>query len=569
MDDIQKNFVFDTPVGVILSDSTTISCLMQIFEDLEKGNLREGMFLIIKTLKNRTILSRLASIVPKNSFYEVGDAWTEARRKKLTIPDEVSRKFEIGSLDLLFEINLNLNQKSDIRIPPHPGDKVYLINPAKHIKSIFGVDKKTRGIIWYGNLYGYDNVKVPLNIENVPMHLAIFGVTGSGKSFDTGVYLEKMSDIFFDETYKLAYPTLIIDANGDYLDYIDYFQEHSKLGAVSWIKRFVISTIKNSIIRESNISQNFIDNLAIDLDLIPLRRLAEMIIVYYKGTLKGADLQINGLERFLESEKDKFGSISEIFINKDKLKNLKSLLEAAPQKIIHSGTKAAVSRALDKFANIEEQFNLFSANSELKDIKFIDRLTNYGGILILDLSANGCPGVPLEIKQLIVTYVASLLFKRFSEYKTDFRSNQKFLNFIVEEAQNFCPSSSYPVGTSLAKDIFSLIATQGRKFGLSLTMITQRPSFVDKIVLSMCNTFIIHRISPEDVKFVKAVTGGLPESLSKKLTLLPKGEFILTGQMNLLQSPLYMKISKSEKLVPHKMGETKVMESLFKNREGL
>ena len=565
----QDSSVFEIPVGVVLSDSTTLACNMQIFEEREKGNLKEGMFLIIKTLKNRTVLSRLASIVPKNSFYEVGDAWTEARRKKLSIPDEVSRKYEIGALDLLFEINLATNQKSDLRIPPHPGDKVFLINPEEHIKSIFGVDKTSTGIIWYGHLYGYENVNVPLNVENIPMHLAIFGVTGSGKSFDTGVLLERLSEIYYDETYRIAYPTLIVDANGDYIDYVDYFQKISKLGAVSWIKRFVIPNIKNSIINSSHLDEDHIDNLAIDLDLIPIRRLAEMIIVYYKGTLTGADLQINGLERLLENERDKFRNISDIFTDKESLLKFKTALEGAQQRVIHSSTKAAVSRALDKFFAIEEQFNLFSVSSELKDIKFIDRLTNLGGILILDLSANGCPGVPLEIKQLIVAYIASLLFKRFSEFKSDLTSNQKFLNFVVEEAQNFCPSSSYPVGTSLAKDIFSLIATQGRKFGLSLTLITQRPSFVDRIVLSMCNSFIIHRISPEDVRFVKMVTGGLPDSLAKKLTLLPKGEFILTGQMNLLQSPLYMKIYKNEKLVDHIMGETKVMESLFKNREGL
>ncbi|MHA1326699.1 MAG: hypothetical protein ACTSRH_05195 [Promethearchaeota archaeon] len=149
----QETNSFETPVGVVLSDSTTTSCNIQIFEEKERGNLKEGMFLIIQTLKNRTILSRLASILPKNSFYEIGDAWTEARKKQLSIPDEVSRKYEIGVLDLLFEINLKTHQKSDLRIPPYPGDKVFLIDPEKHIKSIFGVDKKSKGIIWYGNLF--------------------------------------------------------------------------------------------------------------------------------------------------------------------------------------------------------------------------------------------------------------------------------------------------------------------------------------------------------------------------------------------------------------------------------
>ena len=139
---MKKQNLFENPVGIVLSDSTTMSCTMQIFEESERGNLREGMFLIIRTLKNRNILVRLASITPKNSFYEVGDAWTEARRKKLNIPEQVSRKYEIGVLDLLFEINLETHSRNDIRIPPHPGDKVYLIDPEKHIKSIFGANKK-------------------------------------------------------------------------------------------------------------------------------------------------------------------------------------------------------------------------------------------------------------------------------------------------------------------------------------------------------------------------------------------------------------------------------------------
>ncbi len=59
MSEVKKVNESEEEVGIILSDSSTLACKMQILEEREKGNLREGMFLIIKTIKNRTILSRL------------------------------------------------------------------------------------------------------------------------------------------------------------------------------------------------------------------------------------------------------------------------------------------------------------------------------------------------------------------------------------------------------------------------------------------------------------------------------------------------------------------------------
>ena len=118
----------------------------------------------------------------------------------------------------------------------------------------------------------------------------------------------------------------------------------------------------------------------------------------------------------------------------------------------------------------------------------------------------------------------------------------------------------------LAKNKLSLIATQGRKFGLSLCLITQRPSFVDKIVLSMCNTFFIHRISPGDVSYVDSITGGLPSSIANRVTRLGQGELILTGQMNKVPFPLLLHIP--GRIVPHTAGTTNVIKTLYKLRKG-
>jgi DNA helicase HerA-like ATPase len=157
-----------------------------------------------------------------------------------------------------------------------------------------------------------------------------------------------------------------------------------------------------------------------------------------------------------------------------------------------------------------------------------------------------------------MTYLASMLFDKFTRFKIE--GKEKYLIFMIEEAQNFCPDKSFPISTSLAHRKLSDIATQGRKFGLSLCLISQRPSFVDRIVLSMCNTFFIHRVSPEDVGFVRSVTGGLAPSVSNRLTRLNRGELIVTGQMNTV--PFSLDIVIPGRKVPHTVGKTRVVENL-------
>jgi len=97
---------------------------------------------------------------------------------------------------------------------------------------------------------------------------------------------------------------------------------------------------------------------------------------------------------------------------------------------------------------------------------------------------------------------------------------------------------------------------------LSLILISQRPSFVDRIVLSMCNTFLIHRLSPEDVAFVRNVTGGLPASLASRLTTLDRGNLILTGQMSRVPFPLLLRITPRDRTVAHTAGKTEVLSTL-------
>ncbi|MEM2961291.1 MAG: ATP-binding protein, partial [Candidatus Bathyarchaeia archaeon] len=450
-----------------------------------------------------------------------------------------------------------------VTIPPYAGEEVVKIDISKNPELIFGVHVKTPGIIWYGSLVGYENAPIPLTIEGIPMHFAVFGTTGSGKSHNVGVLIERFTSIFDSENSILSLPMLIVDANADYIDYVEYFEKKEHFGAVSNITRYVFP---NS--QEARIRKRYTKQLAINLNFIERRDLAEIIIQYYHGERN--ELQVSAIEALIDRledrgviarPRDNEGDYQRIFTSDEIFnKALYHLDELESQKIVHTQTKPAVERALRKFREIESRFRLLSTSPQL-GFDFIDRLTKNREIAIIDFSADGAPGIPLALKQLVMSYLAAILYSRFTQYKIN--RQERYLVFIIEEAQNYVPNlSAYNVGYSLAREKLATIATQGRKFGLCLGLISQRPSFVDPVVLSMCNSFFIHRVSPEDVSFIEKVTGGLPHSLARRLTQLEQGELIVHGQMNLVPISFLIKAPARDAEVGHRYGKTNVLEGL-------
>lgn len=545
-------------IGTVLSDASTREASCQLLEDAERGGIQEGTLLLLQS-GNDKILGRIGEIIPHNAFYTEGDAWSEARRKGLPIPEDVARRYEVCKLELLTCID----PREEVKNPPQPGDPVYLIDPKEHQEEIFDVKEKDSGIIWYGSLLGYEGAPIPLDIEKMPMHMGIFGTTGSGKSFDMGVLIEKLADIQAGKNKRISMPMVIVDPHADYADYVDYVVEGGKLGRIGWIKKFVFheAYMKNQKHRQEKY-KDYVLPLGINLDLLSPKELAETIILYYKGTTEGAELQLNSLQDLFERMRIKgFDSKHNLIQH-----NMDALEEELGRMEIHSSTQAAIERQLQEFQAIEENHKLLSAGSPLQEEKFVDKITKDGGITIIDFSAEGAPGVDLKTKQLVVTYLSTLLLKKFTDFKIE--GDERYLSFVLEEAQNFCPDQSYPIEHRLAKKKLSDIATQGRKFGISLCMISQRPSYVDRIVLSMCNSFFLHRISPEDVNYVKKVTGGLPSTLTNRLTTMDTGEVIVTGEMAKTSFPLLINVPKSEREVEHSLGGTEVVKNLLKKREG-
>ncbi|MCK6462968.1 MAG: ATP-binding protein [Candidatus Pacebacteria bacterium] len=547
-------------IGIILSGGTTSETAFQPLENYE-NHLVEGKLVVVFCQRIKTeILGRISRIIPYNAFYSEGDAFSEARRKGMTIPGDIAKQYQVCKVDLLQ--TLDKGPASSVTFPPHPGDPVYLYDHSLHEIKLFGMkrDEGDEKHIWFGTQVGYPDAPIALNIENMPMHMAVFGVTGSGKSYNMGSLIECLSSIPFKKDDKkrvyVPYPMIIIDANGDYSDYseVNDNEEIGSYGKQTIERIFFPNSYEREQLR-GTIKKN-LQRLVINLDVLNTRDLSEMIMEFYRGDAEGVSaLQVSGLQRHIDNLAETMGfSKQDLFTTQ-----FNTLRDAINQdRDIHQQTRPAIVRALDEFHRRMEVENhlLSDRSSEWFNIDIqIDRLTK-GGIAIFDFSADGATGIDLPIKQFVIGYLSAMLFNKFTRYKQS-EEGARYLSFVIEEAQNFCPGRRYPIGSSLAKTKLSAIATQGRKFGLSLCLISQRPSFVDEIILSMCNTFFLHRISPEDLHFVKSVTGGLPESLSRRLTTLSQGECIITGQMNRL--PFALLIKGLERKVKHTAGKTDVV----------
>ncbi|OLS18918.1 MAG: hypothetical protein HeimC3_48560 [Candidatus Heimdallarchaeota archaeon LC_3] len=553
-------------LALILSAPDTSLVQAQVINVSNSSNngyrrIFEGKYVQInRRTKNDEILGRISKIIPYNSFYNVGDAWTEARKRGLTLPTGISRTYTVIEIDLL----RILKGAYSIDIPPLPGDLVYELSEDS-LRSMFG-DFNNQPWIPFGHIIGYPNVQIPLLVNNITQHLAIFGTTGSGKSFNAGILFQELSRIRF-KNHFVPFPILLIDAHGDYTA----FKDHCKIQATENFDENK-SLLFDDVIRfsfplafEGSNEDHYDKKIGLNLGELGIRNVAEIILIFHRGTLEGSEQQVASLEIALTGILDKEDiseeNMNKFFTSDQRFDDLVNFIEDYDSTVMHSSSKSAIIRALRNFRQeIERTHKLLSVNSELTKQGWIDKLVNKENpkFYIIDFSSQGAPGASQQVKQLVVAYLATRLFRQFMNYSV--KKKRKYILFAIEEAQIFCPSQQFSSSAKLTHKILFDIATQGRKFGLSLCLISQRPSFLDSNIVSMCNSFVIQRIAQDDIPFVLKVTGGLPTSVKNRLTNLPTGQAILTGQLIPTPYSLICKIPKSQRIVSHQTGTVNIME---------
>jgi len=156
-------------------------------------------------------------------------------------------------------------------------------------------------------------------------------------------------------------------------------------------------------------------------------------------------------------------------------------------------------------------------------------------VTIIDLS-----GIPFEVLSITVSLVSRLVFDFAFHYSKIKHTTEEYNDIpfmiVCEEAHNYIPKSGGAEYKASKKSI-ERIAKEGRKYGLSLMVVSQRPSEVSETIFSQCNNFISLRLTNvNDQNYVKAL---MPENSNAIADILPNlsaGECLIVGDATLIPS---------------------------------
>lgn len=146
--------------------------------------------------------------------------------------------------------------------------------------------------------------------------------------------------------------------------------------------------------------------------------------------------------------------------------------------------------------------------------------------------------INLELSNLddrFATIITKLLAKIFFDFTTSLEKRTSFpIHMIVEEAHRYIKEDNDTL--VIGYNIFERIAKEGRKYGLILGVITQRPSDLSETVLSQCSNFIVFKtFYPKDLEIIKAISSNMTFEIKEKIkTLRPGNAFIFGGAFKLL-----------------------------------
>jgi DNA helicase HerA-like ATPase len=112
------------------------------------------------------------------------------------------------------------------------------------------------------------------------------------------------------------------------------------------------------------------------------------------------------------------------------------------------------------------------------------------------------------------------------------RGRREPVVIVIDEAQNVCPAEAADPVTALATDDAIRIAGEGRKFGLYLVVVTQRPQKIHENVLSQCDNLVLMRMnSMADLAHVAAMFSFVPPGLLDRATAFGQGEALVAGKI--------------------------------------
>lgn len=420
---------------------------------------------------------------------ESGRRWLLANVGALRVAD-AEADVVVADIDFLGEGDEDpatgklVNFKRGITAYPIPGSKAYPVTGGD-LKQMYAADERAN--IEIGTVFPTKDVRAALYVDALlGKHFALLGSTGTGKSTSAALIMHRICD---------ASPEghiVMIDPHGEY-----------------------------SAAFKGNGELFNVDNLAMPYWLMNFEEHCEVILTS-QGAERQQDMDI--LAKCLLQARAKNRAAE----------GLNKLTVDSPIPYALSDLTNALTNAMGLLNKATDTAPYMRLKSKIDELKSDPRYQfMFSGMLVADsmasfiskifrLPANGKPisiidvsGVPTDIVSVVVAVLSRLVF----DYAIWSRNEvQRPVLLVCEEAHRYVPSDKTSTGQAVRK-VLERIAKEGRKYGVSLGLITQRPSDLAEGVLSQCGTIIAMRLNNDrDQAFVKSA---MPEGSRGFLDVIP------------------------------------------------
>src|SRR3989440_292291 len=384
------------------------------------------------------------------------------------------------------------------RIPPEPGDPVFLASSQTLADCLSPRHAGEVGSAHVGSLLTREAGEVPvvLSIKDVvSTHLAILASTGAGKSYTAGVLVEELM-----MPYNRA-AVLIVDPHGEY-DTLRSIEDDSRFHSSDgeYKPEVKIYTHERVRVRFSSLTE------------------ADIKYLLPEGTSEKMLHFLSQAFRQLTATRQ-----NELWGYHDLRDEVKAQKYEASDRSEASNTSSIEGLLWRLDMRFDKPNSIFSDSEHIP----LAELFRPGRCTVLQLS---------DIEQNEQQVAVATLLRRVNKARMmsvrgeAVRGSDNDLSYpvftLLEEAHRFAPAGQTVVSTNILKQILS----EGRKFGVGIGLITQRPGKLDQDVLSQCMTQVIMRIvNPIDQDTVAKSVEGAGRQLLQELPALTKGQAVISG----------------------------------------
>jgi uncharacterized protein len=486
-------------------------------------------------------IERLNPLFPLEAGHELAATRTDPLDTVLSLSREMVTAVcqVLGAEPVCSETSGKLRQ---VRYPPRPATRAYRPDSSDIARIVTGEQgegsKRSMPIATLAN-----RPEVTVSVDGhaiVTRHLAILAMTGAGKSWAARQIIEQLGE--------RNYPVVIFDPHGDYAGLaatqrnavlyhaeLDVFEEDEDeaIKLVNGLSGDDLSPAQveafHTLFRDGRRLLSLVDSH---------RAQAERLMHQLTGN---DDLQKFGLKRNLfglhymaECAQTLCSKAKEELLGRDELIELRfSSLQSLEKRQFDTYRVVArqLRRAAFELRGMGER-NRKRLGQTIAIPHDRSKVVDYGQISVIGLT-----GYSEAVRATIYTSIARRIFNDRVEGKIPYHCL-----LVLEEAHNYVPGpGDHPSSIRHATAITRQIAQEGRKFGIGLMLISQRPSRLDETALSQCNSFMVMRlVNPADQGFVRRVIESLGEDDVRLLPDLDVGEALLSGQ--LINFPILVRI---------------------------